>query len=88
MHENNAPANLWGFALRYSALILNYSPIRSNDWMSPHELVFEEKPDYKRLYPFIALDYPTCTEKKDQTLLFLTTKQNPVTFSGIPKKVL
>jgi hypothetical protein len=39
-------------ALRYSALILNYSPIRSNDWMSPYELVFGEKPDYKRLYPF------------------------------------
>jgi hypothetical protein len=36
MHENNAPANLWGYALRYSALILNYSPIRSNDWMSPY----------------------------------------------------
>jgi hypothetical protein len=52
MHENNAPANLWGFALRYCALILNYSPIRSNDWMSPHKLFFGEKPDYKCLYPF------------------------------------
>jgi hypothetical protein len=27
-------------------------PIRSNDWMSPYELVFGEKPDYKRLNPF------------------------------------
>jgi hypothetical protein len=52
MHENNAPANLWSFALRYSALIFNYSLIKSNDWMSPYELVFGEKPDYKRLYPF------------------------------------
>ena len=52
MHENNAPPNLWGYAIRYSAMILNYSPIRGNDGMSPHEAVFGEKPDYSRLYPF------------------------------------
>jgi hypothetical protein len=78
MHENNAPANLWGFALRYSALILNYSPIRSNDWMSPTS-------DF---ILFIALDYTMCIKKKDQTLLFLTTKQNLVTSLGILKKAL
>ncbi len=86
-HENNAPANLWGFALRYSALILNYSPIRSNDWMSPYELVLEKSQTTSAFILFIALDYIMCIKKKDQTLLFLTIKQNPVTFLAISKKV-
>ncbi len=88
MLNNNAPANLRGFALRYSALILNYSPTRSNDWMSLYELVFGEKPDYKRLYPFYGLEYIMCIKKKDQTQLFLTIKLNPVISLVTAKKVL
>ncbi len=72
MHENNAPANLWGFALRYSALILNYSPIRSNDWISPYELVFGEKPDYKCLHPFNCpgLYYVHKEERSSMTVIY------------------
>ncbi len=91
MHENNAPANLWGFALRYFALILNYSPIRSKaEYLIgylPTNLSLEKSRIINVFTHFIAPDCTMCIKKRDQTLLFLTIKQNPVTSLVILKKV-
>ncbi len=54
MLANNAPANLWQYAIIYAAKIHNRIPRKSLGMKSPYEVVFSQKPDISPFVPFYA----------------------------------
>jgi len=52
------PANFWWVALKRATDISNYLPIRINGTLtSPHELMYNSKPDYRNLFPMFSVAY-------------------------------
>ncbi len=54
MLANNAPANLWQYAIIYAAKIHNRIPRKSLGMKSPYEIIFSQKPDVSPFVPFYA----------------------------------
>lgn len=50
----DAPANLWEYAIIYAVRIYNRTPKPNLDMKTPHEIVFEQKPDISGYIPFFA----------------------------------
>lgn len=54
MLANNAPANMWQYAITYAVKIHNRIPRQSLDMRTPYEVIFSHKPDISSFIPFYA----------------------------------
>jgi hypothetical protein len=72
----NAPDNLWEYALLYSIMIKNMTPMRRLEWHSPYELVYGVRPLARldALHPFGCVVYFHLHEKDPSHLVPRATK--------------
>ena len=55
---NNLPAKFWFFALKRATEVCNYFPIvHKNKITTPFELIHQEKPDFRTLFPMFSTAY-------------------------------
>ena len=52
------PTNFWYYALKRATEVSNYVPIRiDNKLTTPYEMVYQEKPDLRNLFPMFSVGY-------------------------------
>lgn len=51
-HDSSLPKFLWGEALQHSVYLKNRTSTKALDDITPHEVLFDEKPDISNLHPW------------------------------------
>ena len=70
------PASFWWHAVKRAAEVSNYLPIKlNNTYVTPHELVFGQKPDFQNLFPMFCVSY---VDYKDPHTLNIQTAKTIV----------
>lgn len=80
---SGAPINMWEYAISYAVRIHNRTPRRELGMKTPHELVFDQKPDISGYIPFYAKGWSLkYKDEKKRTSKFDSVSE-PCRFIGI-----
>ena len=76
--DSTAPKIYWAEALNCVTYTKNRSPAKSNNYLTPFEMLHDRQPDYTRLKPFGCIGYALTKPRKDK----LEPKSKPLMFVG------
>jgi transposase InsO family protein len=67
LHEHNAPKLMWAYAIQVAAMLRNCMPSNGHKTMTPHQLLFDKKPNVEFLRVFgCAATVHTPKKKRDK----------------------
>lgn len=79
--QSNLPSKYWGDSVQCAAFLINRMPVKQMNNITPHEKLFDTKPDYSLLRCFGCLCFVS-TSKQHRTKL--EPRANPCVFIGYP----
>lgn len=82
LHHAQLPAPFWSFAFQTATYLINRMPTPNLKMKSPHEVLFNENPDYTKLHSFGCLCFPWL---KPYTKNKLQNRSFPCIFLGYSK---